>query len=56
MREAYEYAKNVIKGALPDAVENFFIHSTSSKHDDHEYLKKYLEFKKSKPKKAAARR
>jgi len=56
MREAYEYAKRVIKGALPEVVENFFILSTSSKHDDHECLKKYLEFKNSKPKKAAARR
>ena len=56
MQEAYEYARRVIKGALPDAVENFFILSTSSKHEDHEYLKKYLEFKNSRPKKAAARR
>jgi len=56
MVEAYEYAKCVIKGSLPEAVENFFILSTSSKHDDHEYLKKYLEFKNSRPQKTAAGR
>lgn len=42
MKQAYEYAKCVIKGNLPEKIENFFILNDSVDEDDHEQLQRYL--------------
>ena len=45
MHYAYLYAKEIIKGPLPEKIENFYVLSNSE--DDKEDLKRYLEFKKA---------
>lgn len=46
MRDAYWYAFGVIKGRLPEPIENFFILSSESKDtEDHEWLRRYMEFR-----------
>lgn len=42
MKESYEYAKCVIKGKLPEKIENFFILNDSVDGNDHEHLQRYL--------------
>lgn len=45
MRLALEYAKHVIKGRLPEKIENFYI--LNDYEDDKKCLKEYLEFVKN---------
>ena len=47
MHCARRYAMEVVKGPLPEAVENFFILNDSQDSPDHANLKEYLEFKQS---------
>lgn len=44
MFTAFEYAKHIIKGQLPEKVENFFI--LNGNEDDKESLAEYIEYKK----------
>jgi hypothetical protein len=45
MREAFWYAFHVIKGRLPEPVENFFLLSANKDGEDHEWLRRYMEFR-----------
>jgi hypothetical protein len=47
MSDAFEYAKHVLKAPLGEEIENFFLLSDSKEGDDHVFLQKYIEFKKS---------
>jgi len=42
---AYEHARNVIGGDLPETVENFFLLNDKKDSEDHKWLVKYLTFR-----------